>query len=258
MIALECVRKVFRGTDGREVVAVDNVSFEVESGRTLCLIGTSGSGKTTCLKMINRLIEPTSGALRVSGKNILSLDPIRLRRSIGYVVQKSGLLPHMTVAENVGLLCRLEGWAQKKTRGRVEELLELVNLEPKLYRDRYPSELSGGQQQRVGVARALALDPDHILMDEPFGALDPITREGLHEELLRLKKEVKKTIVMVTHDLAEAFKLGDQVALLDGGRLIQKGTASEFTKSPANQFTKDFLRTHLSQGLCPACGGSNE
>jgi osmoprotectant transport system ATP-binding protein len=244
MIEFQEVSKVFSGAREREVVAVDKVTLEVKSGETVCLIGTSGSGKTTCMKMVNRLIEPSSGTILVGGKKIQDQDPIRLRRQIGYVIQKAGLLPHLTVAKNIGLMCRLEGWDKKRIANRVDELLTLVNMPPEQYRDRYPLELSGGQQQRVGVARALALDPEYILMDEPFGALDPITRNGLHDEFLRLKEEVKKTIILVTHDLTEAFKLGDRIALLRAGKLVQVGTEEDFRDRPASQFVSDFVENH--------------
>lgn len=247
MIELDVVRKVFVGGGEEEVVAVEGVTFSVEEGETLCLIGTSGSGKTTTMKMINRLIEPTSGSVKVGGVEVKEQDPIRLRRGIGYVVQRGGLFPHMTVAQNIGLLCRLEGWEASKTRARLEELLELVNLPAQEYAARYPGELSGGQRQRVGVARALVLDPPYILMDEPFGALDPITRAQLHEEFLRLKTQVNKTIIIVTHDLSEAFKLGDRIALMDAGRLIQHGTKASFVSEPANDFVRDFLQSHMEQ-----------
>jgi len=227
------------------VRALDGVSLEVREGETLCLIGMSGSGKTTLMKTINRLIEPTSGEVRIHGQNVQEVDPVGLRRRIGYVIQKGGLFPHFTVSANVGLLCRLEGWETARTTARVEELLRLVNLEPAEFADRYPAGLSGGQRQRVGVARALALDPEIVLMDEPFGALDPITRDQVHEEFLRLKSEVKKTIVLVTHDMAEAFKLGDRVALLDAGRLIQVGKGAELREHPATPLVESFLRSHL-------------
>jgi osmoprotectant transport system ATP-binding protein len=175
-------------------------------------------------------------------------DVIALRRRIGYVVQSGGLFPHMTVAGNVGLLCELEGWPRKRTRARVEELLELVNLPPDEFADRYPSEISGGQRQRVGVARALALDPESILMDEPFGALDPVTRDQIHVEFERLESIVRKTIVMVTHDMYEAFRLGDRVALMDEGRLVQVGTEEDFRERPASQVVTEFLRQHLHEG----------
>lgn len=245
MINVSSICKEYESQEGLPVKAVNGVSFEVSEGETLCLIGTSGSGKTTCLKMLNRLIEPTSGEIEINGENILEQDPIVLRRSLGYVIQKAGLMPHLTVAQNVGLLPRLMEWDSDERAKRVNELLSLVNLPPEQYRDRYPAELSGGQQQRVGVARALVLDPPIILMDEPFGALDPITREGLHDEFLRLKSEVGKTVVMVTHDLAEAFKLGDKIALMDKGQLVQLGSEDDFRESPENEFVRDFVRSHV-------------
>ena len=247
MIELENLRKVYRTPGGGEVVAVDDVSFSVSPGETLCLIGTSGCGKTTSLKLINRLIEPSAGTIRVGGEDIRDLDVIRLRRRMGYVVQKGGLFPHLTVAGNVGLLCELEGWTKERTRLRVEALLELVNLPPEQFADRYPRELSGGQRQRVGVARALALDPDYILMDEPFGALDPLTREQIHVEFESLKDKVEKTIVMVTHDMAEAFRLGDRVAIMDEGRIVQIGTEDDVRRRPANAFVAAFLRNHMEK-----------
>lgn len=245
MIKVSNICKEYESQDGAPVKAVNGVSFEVLEGETLCLIGTSGSGKTTCLKMLNRLIEPTSGQIEINGENVLEQDPIELRRGLGYVIQKAGLLPHLTVAQNVGLLPRLMQWDNQEKAERVNELLNLVNLPPEDYRDRYPTELSGGQQQRVGVARALVLDPPIILMDEPFGALDPITREGLHDEFLRLKSEVGKTVVMVTHDLAEAFKLGDKIALMDQGELVQIGTEDDFRETPQTEFVKDFVKSHV-------------
>ncbi len=244
MIELDRVSKVY-GVPPGDVRAVDEVSFRVEDGQTVCLIGTSGSGKTTTLKMVNRLEEPTSGRILVDGRDIQDLDLIRLRRSLGYVIQKGGLFPHRTVAENIGLLPRLEGWPAARVRARVEELLDLVSLPPERFANRHPHELSGGQQQRVGVARALALDPSHVLMDEPFGALDPLTRDALQEEFLRLKVRVGKTILLVTHDLAEAFRLGDRVALMHEGRLVQIGTRAEFRRRPATAFVEEFLRSHL-------------
>lgn len=245
MIEFQEVSKVFAGRSGQDVVAVDRVTLEVSQGETVCLIGTSGSGKTTCMKMVNRLIEPSSGTILVGGQNVLEQNPIRLRRQIGYVIQKAGLLPHLTVEKNIGLLCKLEGWDRARIRARVSELLRLVNMPAEEYLHRYPLELSGGQQQRVGVARALALDPEYILMDEPFGALDPITRNGIHDEFLRLKQEVRKTIIVVTHDLSEAFKLGDRIALLRAGKLVQFGTEDDFRYRPESEFVKDFVQTHV-------------
>lgn len=244
MIELDNVRKVFE-SKGEEVAAVDGVSLHVEEGETVSLMGTSGSGKTTALKMVNRLLEPTSGRVLVGGRDVAERDVIRLRRSMGYVIQKGGLFPHFTVAKNVGLLCDLEGWNKKDIRRRVEELLELVNLPPGEFAERFPHELSGGQQQRIGVARALALDPKIILMDEPFGALDPITRQQLHAEFLKLEEQVKKTILFVTHDLAEGFKLADRVALMDAGRLLQVGTEDDFRHRPASGFVADFVKSHV-------------
>ncbi len=246
MILLDQVSKTFPGPDGQVVRAVSDVSLEVEQGETLCLIGTSGSGKTTTMKMINRLIPPTRGRIEVGGLDVQAIDPIRLRRRIGYVIQKGGLFPHMSVARNVGLLCHLEGWPREKTKSRVEELLALVNLPAGDYAHRYPGELSGGQRQRVGVARALALDPDYILMDEPFGALDPITRDQIHEEFSSLKAAVNKTIVIVTHDMAEAFKLGDRIALMHAGQLVQWGTEQDFRDSPASEFVTEFVKGHVT------------
>jgi len=241
MIAVQSVRKEFFSKNAPPVVAVDDVSFTVPTGQTLCLIGTSGSGKTTTMKMINRLIEPTAGTIQVGGENILSLDPIQLRRRIGYVIQRGGLFPHLTVADNVGIMCRLESWPEAKRRKRVDVLLDLVNLPPNEFRGRYPRALSGGQRQRVGVARALALDPDYLLMDEPFGALDPITRRDIHQEFVSLRDRMQKTTIIVTHDMGEAFELADQVALMDGGRMVQLGTEADFRERPANDFVARFL-----------------
>ena len=221
MLRFERVSKRYVDSQGRGVNAVRELDLDVPNGSTVCLIGTSGSGKTTALKMVNRLIEPTSGKVLLNNRNVQDIDPIRLRRGIGYVIQRGGLFPHMTIEHNCGLLCRLEGWSREKTRARVAELLELVNLDPAQFAHRSPRELSGGQQQRVGVARALALDPSVVLLDEPFGALDPITRTQLHEEFRQLTSRVKKTVLLVTHDMAEAFKLGDRVALMNEGALVQ-------------------------------------
>lgn len=224
-----------------------DLSLIVETGETVCLIGPSGCGKTTTMKLVNRLIEPTTGTISVDGRDIREQDPIELRRRIGYVIQSGGLFPHMTVARNVGLLCEVEGWEPERTKGRVDELLELVNLPAAEFAARRPSELSGGQRQRVGVARALALDPGIVLMDEPFGALDPITRDQLHDEFAALKAAVKKTIILVTHDMREAFKLGDRIALMDRGEIVQIGTAADFREKPASPFVKTFLHSHLGE-----------
>lgn len=247
MIEFNEVRKVFTSPDGKETVAVNDVSFTVASGETLCLIGTSGCGKTTTMKLVNRLIEPTEGTISVDGSNVLNQDVIELRRRLGYVIQKGGLFPHMTVARNVSMLCELKHWPRDKARLRAEELLELVNLPPGEFADRYPRELSGGQRQRVGVARALALDPDYILMDEPFGALDPLTRKQLHQEFRQLEEQVKKTIILVTHDMKEAFVLGDRIALMDKGKIVQIGTEEDFRQRPANDFVQNFLSEQFGE-----------
>jgi osmoprotectant transport system ATP-binding protein len=230
-----------------DVVAVEGLDLKIGAGETVCLIGTSGSGKTTALKMINRLIEPTSGDILVDGTSVSKADVTKLRRSIGYVIQRGGLFPHMNVAGNIGLLCRLEGWEKVRIRDRVGELLSLVDLPPDEFAGRKPSELSGGQQQRVGIARALAFDPAIILMDEPFGALDPITRNELHSEFLALKSKLLKTTLLVTHDLTEAFKLGDRIALLHKGRLIQEGSEEDFRQRPASEFVEHFVGSQISE-----------
>lgn len=227
---------------GASSPAVDAVSFEVPEGAVCMLLGTSGSGKTTLLRMVNRLIEPTAGAIFIDGKNILEENPIELRRRIGYVIQQVGLFPHMTVAENIRITADIAGgWSRQKMNQRVDELLELVGLPPQEYRKRFPRQLSGGQQQRVGLARALATDPAILLMDEPFGALDAITRERMQEELLRIQRGVRKTVLFVTHDVEEAFKLGDQIAVLSEGKLIQLGTPIELLTSPANDFVRKLV-----------------
>jgi osmoprotectant transport system ATP-binding protein len=248
VIELVGVTKVFEDASGGDLVAVDDLSLEIRDGETVSLIGTSGCGKTTTMKLINRLIEPTRGRILIDGRDVRESSVIRLRRGIGYVIQSGGLFPHMTVSRNVGLLCELEGWDGGRTRKRIHELLELVNLPPVEFADRYPRDLSGGQRQRVGVARALALDPQHILMDEPFGALDPITRDQVHAEFRQLKDRVRKTIVLVTHDMAEAFELADRIALMDAGHIVQIGTEAEFRESPATPFVEEFLQSHLYAG----------
>jgi osmoprotectant transport system ATP-binding protein len=238
-IAFREITKVFPGTSKP---AVNAVSFEAPEGSTCMLVGTSGSGKTTLLRMVNRLIEPTSGAIVIDGKNVLEENPILLRRRIGYVIQQVGLFPHMTIAENVRVTAEIAGgWTKKRLADRVDELLDLVGLPPDEYRSRFPRQLSGGQQQRVGLARALATDPAILLMDEPFGALDAITRARMQDELLRVQRDVHKTILFVSHDIEEAFKLGDQIAVLSEGKLIQLGTPVELLANPASDFVRKLV-----------------
>ncbi len=253
MIELECVSKSF---DGGHSHAVREVSFRVEEGETLVLLGASGCGKTTTLKLINRLIEPSSGTLRVDGRDITQQDLLTLRRSIGYVFQDIGLFPHLTIRENAGMVLRLAGWPPVRRSQRVDELLALVDLPPSEYARRFPWQLSGGQQQRVGIARALAADPGYLLMDEPFGALDAVTREQLQTELLRIKRELKKTIVFVTHDLFEAVRLGDRVAVMNGGRIEQIGRAQELIESPATEFVADLFGHATQQAQRLLAGGA--
>jgi osmoprotectant transport system ATP-binding protein len=230
------------GTGTRATTAVDDLSFEVPAGKICVLVGPSGSGKTTTLKMVNRLIEPMSGEILIDGRNILLEDPVALRRRIGYVIQQVGLLPHLTVGKNVGIVPGLLGWPKARIEARIDELLDLVGLPPARYRDRYPAQLSGGERQRVGVARALAADPPVMLMDEPFGAVDPIVRERLQNELLRLQQRLAKTILFVTHDIDEAIKMGDLVCVLrQGGKLAQFDPPAEVLANPASDFVARFV-----------------
>jgi len=238
MIKLSQVYKTF---DGGRSYAVHDLSLRVDRGETLVLLGSSGCGKTTTLKMINRLIEPTKGTIEVGGKDVMDQNPVVLRRQIGYVFQGIGLFPHMTIRQNVEIVPRLLGWSVRSRRERMQELLDLVGLPPERFAERFPDELSGGQQQRVGVARALAANPAYLLMDEPFGALDSLTRQALQRELLILKNKLKKTILFVTHDLNEAFLLGDRVAILHEGKLDQIGTKKDILDTPATPFVKDLF-----------------
>lgn len=227
---------------GQSKPAVDRLTLEIPAGNIVMLVGPSGCGKTTTLKMINRLVEPSSGRILLGGEDVTHLDGDELRRRMGYVIQSGGLFPHMTVAANIAIVPRMLGWSRTAIARRVDELLELVSLDPALYRTRYPKELSGGQQQRVGVARALAADPPVLLMDEPFGAVDPITRQRLQDELLRIQEEVQKTIVFVTHDFDEAMKLGDWIVIFsEGACIVQYDTPERILAQPANAFVADFI-----------------
>jgi osmoprotectant transport system ATP-binding protein len=238
MIRLDSVSKRF--PDG--TIAVTDLTLDVPEGEISVLVGPSGCGKTTTLKMVNRLIEPTGGRIYLDDEDVTGVDPVGLRRRIGYVIQQVGLFPHQTIAANVGTVPRLLGWSRDRVRDRVNELLELVGLDPTTYRRRYPTQLSGGQRQRVGVARALAADPPVLLMDEPFGAIDPVTRMRLQDEFLRLQETVRKTIVFVTHDIEEAVKMGDRIAILEvGGVLAQYDTPAEVLGNPASDFVADFV-----------------
>jgi osmoprotectant transport system ATP-binding protein len=224
-----------------ETKAVDDVSFDVLAGEVCVLIGPSGSGKTTTLRMINRLLEPTSGRIFVDGRDTGTVDPVELRRGIGYAIQSLGLFPHLTVAQNIAVVPGLVGWPRDRTRRRVDELLELVGLDPEVYRDKHPRQLSGGQAQRVGVARALAADPPVLLMDEPFGAVDPFTRVRLQAEFLRIQRDLRKTVVFVTHDLDEAIRLANRVLVMRDGRVVQYDTPDEILARPVDDFVRDFV-----------------
>jgi len=237
MIKFEHVSKVY--TDGFK--AVDSVNFEVPEGEFLVLIGPSGSGKSTTMKMINRMIPHTNGTISIDGKDITKLNPSELRRNIGYVIQQIGLFPHYTIEKNIAIVPELKGWDKEKIKARVKELLIMVDLDPEIYGGRYPKELSGGQQQRVGVARALASNPRVLLMDEPFGALDPITRDQLQDQLITLQRKLKKTIVFVTHDMDEALKLGDRIAIMRDGNLLQIDTPEKILQEPASTFVEEFI-----------------
>lgn len=236
MLSIKNLSKVYAG--GKK--AVDNMTIDIESGDFIAFIGTSGSGKTTALRMINRMIESTEGEITIDGKNIKELNPVELRRSIGYVIQKIGLMPHMTVKENIVLVPKLLKWSQEKKDEKAKELIRLVDL-PEEYLDRYPSELSGGQQQRIGVVRALAAEQDIILMDEPFGALDPITRDTLQDLVKKLQQQLGKTFIFVTHDMDEAIKLADKICIMTNGQVVQYDTPDNILRSPANDFVRDFI-----------------
>ncbi|GAA0083673.1 ABC transporter ATP-binding protein [Clostridium sp. MB05] len=236
MIEFRNVKKSYKNN-----IILEDFNLNIEDGNLVVLIGSSGCGKTTLLKMINRLIESTSGEILVNGKNIKDMDPIKLRRSIGYVIQQTGLFPHMTVKENIEIIPKLMGKSQEEIDEKTVELLNMVGLEPEKYSERYPVELSGGQQQRVGVARAFAADAEIILMDEPFSALDPITRTELQEELFNIQKEYRKTIVFVTHDMDEAINLADKICILKGGKILQYDTPENILKNPAGEYVEEFV-----------------
>ncbi|MFN2418520.1 MAG: betaine/proline/choline family ABC transporter ATP-binding protein [Candidatus Limnocylindria bacterium] len=240
VVAFEHVTKRYGGPAAAP--AVDDLSLTIPAGEVCVLVGPSGCGKTTSMKMVNRLIEPSAGRITIGGEDVMSLPAVELRRRIGYVIQQVGLFPHLTIGDNVAVVPRLLGWQASRIRERVDELLELVGLEPAAYRSRYPTELSGGERQRVGVARALAADPPVMLMDEPFGAVDPIRRDRLQNEFLRLQEQVRKTIIFVTHDVDEAIKMGDRIAILErGGILAQYDTPAAILANPASEFVERFV-----------------
>ncbi|MGH8830701.1 MAG: ABC transporter ATP-binding protein [Polaromonas sp.] len=238
MITLDRLTKTF-GASAQS--AVDGLSLTINAGEICVLIGPSGCGKTTTMRMINRMVEPDSGRIEVGGRDVTRIDAVELRRSIGYVIQQVGLFPHMTIGENVATVPRMLGWDAPRIAKRVDELLALVGMEPALYRDRFPRELSGGQKQRVGVARALAADPPVMLMDEPFGAIDPITRTRLQDEFLRILRELGKTIVFVTHDIDEAIRMGSRIAILRAGKVVQYDTPERILAQPADAFVEAFV-----------------
>jgi len=238
MIEIDDLTKVYDGT-----TVVDNVSLEVDEGEIAVIVGTSGSGKTTLMRMINRLVEPTSGRVRLNGLDTRDTPPYELRRRIGYAIQANGLFPHRTVAQNIGTVPQLLGWQRNKIDSRIDELLTLFQLDPRDFRNRMPAELSGGQQQRVGVARALAAAPKVLLMDEPFGALDPIIRAKAQDDLLAIQKQFKTTIVLVTHDMEEAMRLGDRIAVMDQGKLLQYAAPEQIIAHPATAFVDELIGT---------------
>jgi osmoprotectant transport system ATP-binding protein len=240
MIRLESLTKAYASPQGT-VAAVDRVSLEVREGETCVLLGPSGCGKTTTLRMINRLVVPTSGKIFIAGRDTEAVDPVELRRGIGYVIQQIGLFPNMTVAENIGVVPRLLGWPQTRRRERAAELLALLALPPAQFADRYPNELSGGQAQRIGVARALAVDPPLLLMDEPFAALDPVNREAIQDEFLRMQQKLRKTILFVSHDIDEAVKMADRIAIFNSGSLVQFAAPDELLAHPVDAFVAGFV-----------------
>jgi len=247
MISFHNVRKTIN-----DVQIIKGLELQINEGELFVLIGPSGCGKTTTMKMINRLVEPSSGVIEINGEDISKKDPVQLRRNIGYVIQQIALFPHMTIGQNVALVPKLKNMDSHVYEKKVDELLDMVGLDPKIYKNRYPSELSGGQQQRVGVIRAMAADPPIILMDEPFSALDPISREQLQDEFVRLQKTIRKTIIFVTHDMDEALKIADRICLMRDGNIIQLDTPRDLLHQPADEFVIDFigpkrLQKHLKE-----------
>lgn len=244
-ISFEDVTKVFdAGRGAAQRAAVRDVSFEVQKGEFVVLLGPSGCGKTTLMRMVNRLIEPTSGQIRVQGREVHDIPVTQLRRQIGYVIQQVGLFPHMTVEQNIAVVPKLLGWPKSRIRPRTDELLDLVALPPSEYRKRYPRQLSGGQQQRVGIARAMAADPEIMLMDEPFGAIDAITRTDLQDELLSIQRKISKTVIFVTHDVEEALRLADRIAVMRLGTVVQYGKPVDLLTHPADDFVRALLGTN--------------
>ncbi len=239
MIKFDNVSMAYGATD-----VLHDIDLEIEEGQLVVLIGPSGCGKTTSLQLINRLIDPTQGKIYIDGKDIQTIDPVKLRRGIGYVIQEIGLFPHMTIEQNIEVVPRLLKWAPERRKERTLELLELVNLDPGTYLGRYPSDLSGGQKQRIGLLRALATEPPIILMDEPFGALDPITRDSLQDEIKKLQKKLKKTIVFVTHDMDEAIRIADVIILMKDGKIVQSASPEELLSNPADEFVEQFIGKH--------------
>jgi osmoprotectant transport system ATP-binding protein len=236
MISFHNVSKTINGT-----LIIKGLDFHIQEGELFVLIGPSGCGKTTTMKMINRLIEPSSGTIEINGEDISKKDPVQLRRDIGYVIQQIALFPHMTIGQNVALVPKLKKMPPSVINKKVDELMHMVGLDPQIYKNRYPSELSGGQQQRIGVIRAMAADPSIILMDEPFSALDPISREQLQDEFVRLQKSIKKTIVFVTHDMDEALKIADRICLMRDGKIVQIDTPAKLLQNPADDFVIEFI-----------------
>lgn len=250
MVTFESVSKIYPD----QTVAVDSLDLTVEKGKIVVLIGPSGCGKTTTLKMTNRLEEPSSGTIRMGGQNILRMNPVELRRNIGYVIQDTGLMPHLTVTENIATVPNLLKWKKAKVQSRVEQLLDMAGLDPRLYRYRLPAQMSGGQRQRIGVLRALAAEPEVVLMDEPFGALDPITRDKLQGELKQIQSNLHRTIIFVTHDIDEALKLADEIVLMRNGRVEQIGSPDELQQNPANAFVESFIGEDRLAQITPEGG----